>query len=102
MTQGTGLLFDLRKVALDVSVPPTTTSTKFAGYGIEETGRGVVCMRLAKVGSNEYTLLLSCIDHPSGIYERIGIVTGDKLGGRSGVLPWGDPKKCFRTTITLV
>jgi hypothetical protein len=102
MTEGTGLLFILRRVALDVSIPPTTPSTKFAGYGNGEMGRGVLCMRLAKVGSYEYMLLLFCVNHPSGIYERIGIASEEKPGEQSGVLQWGDPEKCFRSTITLV
>jgi hypothetical protein len=102
MTRGTGLLFVPRRVALDVSIPPTTPSTKFAGYGNGEMGRGILCMRPAKVGSYEYTLLLFCVDHPSGIYERIGIASEDKPREQSRVLPWGDPEKCFRSTITLV
>jgi hypothetical protein len=102
MTEGTGLLFVPRRVALDVSIPPTTPSTKFAGYDNGEMGRGVLCMRLAKVGSYEYMLLLFCVNHPSGIYERIGIASEEKPGEQSGVLQWGDPEKCFRSTITLV
>jgi hypothetical protein len=101
-TEGTSLLYFPRRVALDVSVPPTTLSTKFAGYGFGETGRGVLFMRLAKVESYEYTLLLFCGFHPSAIYERIGIASKHKLGEQSGALPWGDPEKCFRSIITLV
>lgn len=102
MKEGTGLVFIPRKVELDVSVPPTTPSTEFAGYDVGETGRGVLCMRLATVGSYEYTLLLFCVDHPLGIYERIGIASEDRLGEQSGMLPWGDPEKCFQSIITLV
>jgi hypothetical protein len=101
MTKCTSLLYVPRRVVLDVSIPPTTPSTKFAGYGNEEMGRGVLPMRLAKVRSCEYTLLLFYVDYPSGIYEKIGIASEDKPGEQFGILPWGDPEGCFRSTITL-
>jgi hypothetical protein len=96
------LSFVTATLSTDVNLAPSTNLTRPPQPGEEVDGTRFLAMRLAKAGAFEYSLLLTCIDHPSGKYERVGIVGELVLGNGPRKFPWGDGSKTFYTTITLL
>lgn len=99
---GLGLSSITETVKLDCNLPPTTEETSFPGYELGIDSRRFLCMQFAKVGSYEYSMLLSCIDYDSAKYERVGLVMEKRRGGGARRMPWDDTKNCFRSRIKLV
>ena len=90
------------KLAIDIILPPSTPMARRPPYGEKIGTQAFFAMRLARVGNFEYSLLLACVDHPKGKYERVGIC-GEYVSGDAALrMPWGDASKTFFTTMTLV
>ena len=99
---GLGLSFTKETIKLDCNLPPTTEETSFPGYGLRIGMRPMLCMRFAKVGSYEYSMLLSCVDYDSAKYDRVGLVMEYRGGGRARRMPWNDIENRVRSRIKLV